>query len=123
MEDKKRHLNSLEVIELLGLLKTHSQQEIADHFDISHQGVSYYKDRYDATTPLKIDRAIIQLQKDSNEYAGVDYSKQSLCIPKTFYFKCHNCGFVASELNISGIIEHMERYEKKEIKLLTQQTI
>lgn len=120
----KKNLTQLEVIELLTLLKDHTEQNIADHFGMTQPAVSYYRKKYGAVNPKVIDRVIIQLNKESVEYGlNVHYEKQDVCISKKFYFKCHDCGFVASENNISGILEHINRCKIKKVSLLTQQKI
>lgn len=119
----KRHLNSLEVIELLTLLKTESHTTIAAHMDISVQTVRFYKRKYCADSPQRIDQIVAQLYRESNEYMGIDYEQQEICIPKKLYFKCHTCQFSASENNIQGILDHLGRHRSIEKKLLTEQTI
>lgn len=127
---EKKNLTQLEVIELLTLLKDHSEQEVADHFGITHQAVNYYKQKYGVPVNMGkkerniiIDRIIAQLEKDGTEpMSEKDYKKQESCIPKRFYFKCHTCGFTASENNIQGIRDHLDRCTVRH-SLLTEQTI
>lgn len=116
-------MSSIEVVKLLTLLKTHTEEEIAEYFGITQPAVTYFKQRYDATTDAKIDKIVAILEKENSDVFGANYEDQEQCKPKRFYFKCHDCGFVASEKNIEGILAHIGRHEKKEIKLLTEQTI
>lgn len=117
----KKNLTQLEVIELLTLLKTESENTVADHMGIAQSTVHYYKKKYDAFTPEIIDRAILQLERENiGDVVETNYRKQAECNPKTFYFKCHTCGFVASENNIQGIREHLDRCDKSRGLLIKQ---
>lgn len=117
----KKNLTQLEVIELLTLLKTESENTIAKHMGRAQSTVHYYKKIYGAFTPEIIDRVILQLQRDDMD-SNIDYQKQFECTPKLIFFKCHTCGFVASENNIQGIRDHLDRCEVSH-GVLTSQTI
>lgn len=126
----RRYMSQMEVIEIITLSKglftfpkTITEKEIADHFGISQPGVTYFLKKYEIDSGEKADKILTQLYQESNEYMGINYHKQSTCISKSFYFRCNNCRFVASEKNIQGILDHIGRCKVKEEKLLTQQTI
>lgn len=117
----KKNLTQLEVIELLTLLKDHSEQEIADHFGMTHQAVNYYKKKYDARSLYVIDRVILQLNKESIEESR-NYKKQETCVHPHIFFKCPHCLKILGEKDAEQIIEIMKNHIKEQ-RLLTSQTI
>jgi hypothetical protein len=101
--EKHKNLTRLEVIELLGMLRSDTEIEIAEHFGVTHQTVSYYRRKYNADTPQIIDKVIAQLEKGEED--TVNHDKRAACHHHHLVLKCSDCGQVHSEKDADKIIE------------------
>ncbi len=121
---KNLTLKFLVIIDILTLTKEGlSNNRIAQELGISDTTVKKYQDRYGINKKTRDDVAesiINQLHKDQKEYC-VDYEKQTICIPKLYNLTCFNCRFVSGKKK--EILEHLDKCEDKEEKLITEQTI
>ena len=105
-------LTGMEEIELLTLLKSYNLHETAEILGKPHHSIEYYRRKHQAYTQDKINRAINKIEQSiqSKVLDEVDYEIQANCVPKTFNFTCFDCRFVASENNIAGIREHLDKH-------------
>lgn len=119
----KKNLTQLEVIELLTLIKDHTEQEVADHFGMTQPAISYYRTKYGATNPKVIDRIILQLERDGmQDDLGVNYKKQETCTHPHIFFKCPHCKLILGEKDARRMIQILKTHLKtlKEKKLVEQ---
>jgi hypothetical protein len=98
-------LTQVEIIDLLEFLKTKpSTGAITDKFGLPERTARRYKSKYSNNLDYHIKKLRLELSGEL-----WDYKQQEICEPDKISFKCHSCGFVASENNIPEIMEHLNR--------------
>ena len=114
---RQRILTPQETIAILHRLNQQSFEEISEMYEIPVKQVKLIRIEHNAISEEKTRNAIRAIEnkiafKNSDLIPKRDIEKQNKCIPKKIYFKCYTCNFVASENNLDGITEHLERCKK-----------